>query len=167
MKLNLFSSDGLHPDFLNVDIWEPPNATPGNFLKADLRKAWPWPDSSAETIRAYDGFEHLPSKVRSMNEAHRVLQPGGTLEIFIPTTDGRGAFQDPTHVSYWTPNDMLYYCEEFAEWQRFHEAYGVTARFRVPGSNGNANEGVRLIELAHREYGSKVWKLKITLEAVK
>lgn len=167
MKLNLFSSDGLHPDYLNVDIWQPPEATPETFQKVDLRKVWPWPDSMIEEVRAYDGPEHLHSKVRFMNEVHRVLKPGGLLDLFVPTTDGRGAFQDPTHVSYWTPNDLLYYCEEFAEWKRFHEAYGITARFRVPGADGNANEGVRLIETSHREYGSKVWKLKIAIEAVK
>lgn len=177
MKLNLFSSDGQHPDFLNVDIHQPPNAVPlgespemwrGRFLKADLRKTWPWPDSSIDEIRAHDGPEHLASKVKFMNECWRVLKPGGLLDIFVPTTDGRGAFQDPTHVSYWTPNDLFYFVRLFAEWQRFHEAYGIEGGFNLRGYlGGNPNEAATYIENCHRQYASKVWKLEIVLECVK
>ena len=28
---------------------------------------------------------------------------------FTPSTDGRGAFQDPTHVSFWNSNSFWYY----------------------------------------------------------
>jgi hypothetical protein len=38
-----------------------------------------------------------------------VLKPGGWLITRTPSTDGRGAFQDPTHVSFWNPNSFLYY----------------------------------------------------------
>lgn len=174
MNINLGCSDALHPDFLNVDIWEPPGAPlfelhevwRGKFQKVDLRKKWPWEDSSIDTIRANDIFEHLPSKVRTMNEAHRVLKPSGKLELFVPTTDGRGAFQDPTHVSYWTPNDLFYYCDYYAEWMRFHEAYGIEARFQVENCP-NAAVANAMIERGHREYPGKVWKLQIVLVAIK
>lgn len=167
MRLNLFSSDQILPDYLNVDIWKPPNATSENFQQADLRNFWPWKTSSVDEIRAHDGPEHLDHKIQFMNEAHRCLKPGGLLDIFVPTTDGRGAWQDPQHVSFWNVNSFFYYVDCFAEWIRFHEAYGITARFRVPGSNGNPNEAERILEAAHREYKMKVWKLKITLEACK
>ena len=29
--------------------------------------------------------------------------------IEVPSTDGRGAFQDPTHVSFWNSNSFWYY----------------------------------------------------------
>ena len=121
---------------------------------ADLSQQWPWADSSVKEIKAWDIFEHLPNKVHTMNEAHRVLAPGGRLDLFVPTTDGRGAFQDPTHVSFWTPNDLFYFCQEFQEWQRFREGYFITAHFRV-------------IEQNHAEYPTRVWKLRALLEAVK
>jgi hypothetical protein len=44
-----------------------------------------------------------------MSEIHRVLAPGGWAFIEVPSTDGRGAFQDPTHVSYWNENSFFYY----------------------------------------------------------
>lgn len=167
MKLNLFSSDGLIDGYLNVDIWTPPGATPENFQRTDLRNPWPWVESSIDEIRAHDGPEHLADKIHFMNSAHRVLKPGGLLDIFVPTTDGRGAWQDPTHVSFWNVNSFFYVCEEFAEYQRFHEAYGITARFRVPGSGGNPNEAERMLEAQHREFKMNVWKVRIVLEAVK
>lgn len=169
MKLNLFSSDGLLDGYLNVDIWIPPNAKfLENFNQEDLSKPWPWEDSSIDEVRAHDGPEHLASKIHFMNEAHRVLKPGGILDLFVPTTDGRGAFQDPTHVSFWTPNDLFYYVQDFAEWIRFHEAYGITARFRVADCDGpQAVDSWRNIMRGHREYVNHVWKLKTRLEAVK
>jgi SAM-dependent methyltransferase len=187
MKLNLGCSDAIHPDFLNVDIWTPPGVESlahdtflkapkdgepapdwaGKFFKADLSKnSWPFPDSSVDLVRAHDIVEHLPSKVKTMNNIHRILKPGGLAEIFVPTTDGRGAFQDPTHVSFWTPNDFFYYCDYYAEWIRFHEAYGITARFRIQDCANSAHANAYLIRW-HTEYPGKVTKLKIVLEAVK
>jgi len=40
------------------------------------------------------------------------LNPGWAF-IEIPSTDGRGAFQDPTHVSYWNENSFLYYTDKY------------------------------------------------------
>ena len=45
--------------------------------------------------------------------SHRVLAPGGWAFIEVPSTDGRGAFQDPTHVSYWNENSFLYYTDRY------------------------------------------------------
>ncbi len=41
-----------------------------------------------------------------MQEAHRCLTPGGWFLTLTPSTDGRGAFQDPTHVSFWNSNSF-------------------------------------------------------------
>lgn len=67
------------------------------------------PDNSVGVIRAYDAIEHLKNPIHTMNEAFRVLAPGGFLLISVPSTDGRGAFQDPTHVSFWNENSFWYY----------------------------------------------------------
>ncbi len=155
MKLNLGCADALLPGFLNVDIFEPATIPAScEFLKRDLSKLWPWPDSSVDYIRAHDVVEHLPDKRHTMNEAWRVLRAGGRFEIFVPTTDGRGAFQDPTHVSFWTPNDLFYYTAGVPERERFGAAYGIVARFRV-------------LSQEHKKYPSEVWKLMAILEAVK
>jgi len=99
----------------------------------DLNEAWPFADNSVGVVRAYDVFEHLKSPLHTMKELYRVLCPGGIALIRVPSTDGRGAFQDPTHVSFWNENSFLYYTR--AQWAqyidypvRFHEV----VRFTTP-----------------------------------
>jgi len=53
--------------------------------------------------------EHLNDKHKIMAEIYRVLADDGWVFIQVPSTDGRGAFQDPTHVSYWNENCFWYY----------------------------------------------------------
>jgi hypothetical protein len=167
MKLNLGCSDRMRPDCLNVDIFIPPGAisfldpayggTPGCaglFQQADLSGPWPWPNDTIEEIRADDIIEHLPNKIFTMNEAHRVLVRNGILDIFVPTTNGPGAWQDPTHVSYWNRNSFLYYTKNVAEYERFHKSYGITACFRV-------------VRESEKVFPGGVAKLSISLEAVK
>lgn len=126
LRLNLGCSDRLLDGFVNVDI------APGPGVQvADLRMAWPWPDNAAELIYAFDIIEHLPDKIHVMNEIYRVLAPGGQAHIVVPTTDGPGAFQDPTHVSYWHRRSFLYFEDGNPYRERFAQAYGIVARFRV------------------------------------
>ncbi|MCX7791470.1 MAG: glycosyltransferase [Chloroflexaceae bacterium] len=75
----------------------------------DLRAAWPWADNSFSYISAHELVEHLPDPLHTMNELWRVLAPGGDVEIAVPTTDGSGAFQDPTHVSFWNRGSFRFF----------------------------------------------------------
>lgn len=102
--------------YINVDI-EP---LPGIDVICDLEKPWPWADESVDHILAEDIFEHLHDPFHSMNEAWRVLKPGGVLNLRLPSTDGRGAFQDPTHVSFWNANSMYYYSIDHPD---YHQLY--------------------------------------------
>lgn len=87
---------------INIDLEE------GN-LTADLNGGIPLPDNSVGVINASHILEHLHDKHMIMCEIHRVLADGGWVFIQVPSTDGRGAFQDPTHVSYWNENCFWYY----------------------------------------------------------
>lgn len=80
-------------------------------LISDLNERWPFPDNSVGVVRSIDVFEHLRDSVHTMRELWRVLVPGGYAMIKVPSTDGRGAFQDPTHVSFWNENSFLYYSD--------------------------------------------------------
>lgn len=75
----------------------------------DLKQPWPFANSSVMAFRCHDIIEHLPDKQHTMAELHRCLVPGGWALINVPSTDGRGAFQDPTHVSYWNQNSFWYW----------------------------------------------------------
>lgn len=83
----------------------------------DLEERWPFADSTVGVVRAYDVFEHLRDPLHAMKELYRVLAPGGLAFIQVPSTDGRGAFQDPTHKSFWNENSWLYYTDQ--RWARF------------------------------------------------
>lgn len=148
MKLNLGCCDAPLPDFVNIDL------VPGPGVEVvDLRQPWPWPDNRIGHVRAWDVIEHLPDKIFTMNELWRVLAPGGTVEIVVPTTDGSGAWQDPTHVSYWNRRSFLYYEAGNPYRERFAQAYGIRAKFWVVQERIENNaDGVRLM---------------ITLEAIK
>jgi SAM-dependent methyltransferase len=133
VKLNLGSNDHRMDGYLSVDI-----APPADVI-TDLRLPWPWPDSSVEAIYSHDCFEHLP-QIHTMNEAWRVLRPGGKLDLAVPAValaDGRvnpGAFCDPTHVSFWSLDTRYYFCEEWnnpqGERGRLGPHYGIKALFR-------------------------------------
>ena len=71
----------------------------------------PYEDGSVGVIRAIECLSHVSDKVALMNECYRVLAHGGMMHILVPSSDGRGAHQDPTHVSYWNENSMWYYTD--------------------------------------------------------
>ncbi|MGL5819151.1 MAG: glycosyltransferase [Phycicoccus sp.] len=85
------------------------------------------PDGSCGVVRAVDFLEHVADKVALINEIHRLLAPGGLLLSTTPSTDGRGAFQDPTHVAFYNQNSFWYYTE--AQYANFVPE--LTARFQA------------------------------------
>lgn len=78
-------------------------------IVCDLSLGIPLEDNYADEIRAYDFIEHMPDKIKIMNEIFRVAKPGCRIDIFVPSTDGRGAWQDPDHRTYWNQNSFHYY----------------------------------------------------------
>lgn len=79
-------------------------------IVADL-SVYPWKfkSNSIGEIKASHIFEHLPDPLKTMEECFRVLKPGGTVVIDVPSSNGMGAFQDPTHKSFWNINSFIYY----------------------------------------------------------
>lgn len=150
LKLNLGCSDALVAGYENVDIVEPADRI------ADLNEKWPWDDSSIDEIRAWDLIEHLRSPIHTMNEAWRVLKRGGKFDIWVPTTDGRGWAQDPTHVCNppFNRNSFFYYEHGNPHLTRFAPKNGVRCAYRI-------------IFEDEKLYAGNVSKLRIVLEAVK
>lgn len=111
--------------------------------ECDIRQGLPFEDDSIGCVRAYDFLEHIPfcqdssckhgadvgllCVVGLMNEIYRVLAPGGWLISKTPSTDGRGAFQDPTHCSFWNPNSFWYYTRK----DQAQYLQGLNCRFQA------------------------------------
>jgi len=169
MKLNLGCSDDHRPGYVNVD-----RVAPADVI-ADLRKPWPWGDSSANEIFAHDVFEHLDNAefpgnkgiIWCLNEAHRVLRPGGKLDLYVPCLPGVAPWVDPTHVSVWTADTRYYFCEEWnhrgGERGRLGPGMGVTALFRTVGGRSGKN----WTPIQYAPDAPERHKIMVILEAVK
>lgn len=150
LKVDLGCGGSKPEGFIGVDIVH----GEGVDIVADLREKFPFPDASVDEIRAYDTIEHLPDKIHTMNEIWRVCKPGARVDILVPSTDGRGAFQDPTHVSFWNINSFYYYCIEFPAHIKLCKKYGFKGAFRA-------------LKLENRESSDKVIHVEAVLTVLK
>lgn len=75
----------------------------------DLNDGIPLDDNSVGVINASHIIEHLRDPIKTMREIHRVLVHGGWAFIEVPSTEGNGAWCDPTHVSFWNEDSFPYY----------------------------------------------------------
>lgn len=174
MKLNLGASDRHIEGFISVDI-----APPADQI-VDLSGPWPWKDSSAEEVLAYDVCEHIATlakegyapgipwalwrqvdgRIHFMNELWRVLQPGARVTIETPNASrGCGYFQDPTHVSPWCLSTFKYFEHGAFARERLGDAYGIKARFKV--------WSIEEFETSGEDARERAWKIRAVMEAVK
>lgn len=150
VRVDLGCGTRKYPGFIGVDNYPGPNVD----IIADLNQNFPFEDSCVDEVRAYDIIEHLPDRIHTMNEIWRICKPGAKVDIFVPSTDGRGAFQDPTHVSYWNINSFQYYCVDSPEYLKLCKRYGFQGAFSI-------------VELEHYESPDQVIHVRAILEAVK
>ena len=87
----------------------------------NLEDDWPIKDNSVDELLARHCFKHLSNPTHTMKELYRVLKPGGTVALVVPSTNGMGAFQDPDHKSFWNLNSFIYYDVE----KRDGKVYGT------------------------------------------
>lgn len=85
------------------------------------------PDSSVGVIKVVDYLTRVQDKVALFNEFYRLLEHGGLLLTLTPSTDGRGAFQDPTHTAFYNENSFWYFTNR--DYARF--ASELHCRFQV------------------------------------
>jgi glycosyltransferase involved in cell wall biosynthesis len=69
------------------------------------------PDSVG-VIKAIDVLQRIPQPTQFFNEVYRVLVHAGLILTQTPSTDGRGAFQDPTHTAFYNENSFMYFTQQ-------------------------------------------------------
>lgn len=99
LKVHLGDSMHSKPGYVTLDIDR-------------LHEGIPLEDNSVGVISANHIIQKLKDPIETMSEIYRVLCDGGWAFIEVPSTDGRGAFQDPTHMSYWNQNSFWYYTKK-------------------------------------------------------
>jgi len=100
----------------------------------DLTMApWPWADNSVERAEADNLVEHIGWGPGSedllmvfMNEAHRVIQPGGVLWVRTPDFKHwpEGALKDPTHRRWFVTGSFDYWKAENMTYKVYGSSYG-------------------------------------------
>ncbi len=122
MKLNLGCGHDSKAGWTNVDRV----ALPGVDFVWDLeRMPWPWPDDSCEAVYASHVLEHLPDKMRAIEEIWRVCRHGASIEIRLPAWNHPLLWQDPTHRTAW-------HLDNFDYFQANHGwGYYTKARFEI------------------------------------
>jgi SAM-dependent methyltransferase len=136
--------------FIGVDQF----ASPLVDKVADLTRRFPFASSSVDYVRAHDVIEHLPGRIHTMNEIWRICKNQAVVDIRVPSSDGRGAFQDPTHVSYWNANSFFYYTAQYPAYFQLCQTYGFKGEYEI-------------ISLDEEVSIDKVVHLRVQLKAIK
>jgi O-antigen biosynthesis protein len=84
-------------------------------------------DDTVAVVNAVELLQRLPDRARFFNECARALVHAGLILTRTPSTDGRGAFQDPSHVAFYNENSFWYLTQA-----RFRASLpALTARLQV------------------------------------
>lgn len=127
LKLHLGCGKSVLPGYIGVDL----SAQLGVHVVCDLsRKPWPFEDSSVERCIMINLLEHLPDTIQVMEELWRVSRPGGIVHVQVPYYNSAGAFQDPTHVKFFTERTFDYFTEDGVT-ELSHYNYYSRARFEI------------------------------------
>lgn len=127
LKVDLCCGLSKPEGYIGVDQFEGNNVD----IIADLNGRFPFDDNSVDVVRAYDAIEHLKDRIHTMNEIWRICKPNAIVEISVPSTDGRGAFQDPTHVSFWNIHSFMYYSVNHPLYYNLCKRYGFCGGFAI------------------------------------
>jgi predicted SAM-dependent methyltransferase len=119
MKLDIGAGAKREEGFLATDIAGQPD------VRCDARFL-PFRGGAFEGIKCHHVLEHIERRdlVGVMNEAHRVLKPGGAIDIEMPVFPFWTAMADPTHVSFYVPQTWDYF-SNVAQYGEQMALYGI------------------------------------------
>jgi len=86
---------------------------------------YPFADRSFDQLRAIHVIEHVADVIKTMEEFHRLVRPGGRVRIETPHYTDFSSFCDPTHRSHLNSFSFRYFGEDHAGF-----GYYSKARFR-------------------------------------
>lgn len=75
----------------------------------------PFEDNSVDRIYASNVLEHIDNIFFLMEECYRILKPDGMMKILVPHYKSRIAFQDPTHIRFFTETTFKYFGKNIAD----------------------------------------------------
>jgi SAM-dependent methyltransferase len=76
------------------------------------RFPYPFCDSAFDGLQAVHVIEHVSDVIRTMEEFHRLVRPGGEVLIVTPHYTDHSSFCDPTHKWHLTSFSLRYFGED-------------------------------------------------------
>ena len=120
LKLNIGSGKHKLEGYVSIDIQDCADVV------LDLEKdKLPYEDNSVDEIAAFHFFEHINNLLPLVNECNRVLKPGGHLVVAVPNVENIEAFQDPTHVRFFTTTTWRYWLKDDFYFEECGKGYGI------------------------------------------
>ena len=100
-----------HPGAIGID-WNPRSVAD---VICDLNWfPYPFADGAFDRLRAVHLIEHVSDVIRSVEEFHRLVRPGGTIYIVTPHYTDFSSFCDPTHRWHLNSFSFRYFGEDHA-----------------------------------------------------
>jgi len=137
---------------------------PGVDVVADLNEPFTeLPDSSVEAIYTHHTFEHVVNFLPLLKEVHRVVVPGGRVEVVVPHFSNPYGYSDPTHVRFFGLYTFYYFADEADQPRRKVPAFYLPERFAVESIDITLIPTLLLFKpvrrLATRVVNSSMWLL--------
>jgi SAM-dependent methyltransferase len=113
---------------------------------------YPIEDSSFDHVLMQDVLEHAAQPIRVLDELHRILRPGGRLQLRTPHFSSLLAYSDPTHLHYFSSLAIRSFAEpRFAHYsdvrfQIVHVTIDFWLPFRLAGIGAFANRFPEIYE---------------------
>jgi SAM-dependent methyltransferase len=109
---------------------------PGVDVLADLNEPLSGlPDNSVAAVYTHHTLEHVANFLPLLKEVHRVVVPGGRVEVVAPHFSNPYAFSDPTHVRFFGLYTFYYFADEADQPPRKVPAFYLPERFAVDEVN--------------------------------
>lgn len=152
MILDLGCGGHLHDGAIGVDIVLQPKTAATVKCYLGFERI-PFEDGSVDQCISHHFIEHIPGVVTYredgewvkyqplvylFNEIFRVLRHNGSFLCRVPIYPYIQAFQDPTHISFWTIETPYYFSGDYYS---FHDVYGHTSRFEMLWKQQNGENG--------------------------
>ena len=169
LKLHLGCGKDHKKGYLNCDISKAVN--PDKIV--DLEKKLPFKNNSVDEIIINNTLEHIKNFIPLMEEFYRICINKAEIKIRVPYFAYPGAFQDPTHVRFFTLKTFNYF-DPKDQFSYYSNARFVTKdkkiRFFTTRPSKLIDFFINLIPKVYERFLSRLFpaeELSVTLEAIK
>ena len=128
VKLNLGGGERPLPGYYHLDLVD----LPGVDVQADLNEPLEaLPTGSVAAIHCRHLLEHIDLLMPLLDELHRVVRPGGTIDIRVPHFSNPYGYSDTTHVRFFGLYTFFYFADPANQPSRKVPSFYSKSRFQV------------------------------------